>query len=230
VSEPDLDLLDDFVFEPNGWDLATELGLRIDLGSDREALDELADAMLVWADEPVLERLTDESLPRIWTDELQEMIREGLLRLSVREEWQAGVAAALAEFDHDPRGAEVSREVVRHLAMQLSHEGTPFLFCLDCLDDSIAEAPDGARRALALRAALVTVRNADGLAGTSIQRRAVRAQLGRLGELGRDSLRSLAAELRSIAAEPLPDAAEDDDAWAVVYAALVGKAVRPELN
>src|SRR5437899_3301128 len=122
VSEHDLDLLDDsfddFVFEPNGWDMATDMWIRVDPETDREPLEELADAMLVWADEPVLERLTDEALGRIWDDELQGMIYDGLQRLIVRDEWQAGVGAALAEFDRDPRGAEVSREVVRHLAMR----------------------------------------------------------------------------------------------------------------
>lgn len=84
MSEHDLDLLDDFVFEPNGWDMATDMWIRVDPQTDREALDELADAMLVWADEPVLERLTDDALDRIWDDELQTMIRAGLVRLSRR--------------------------------------------------------------------------------------------------------------------------------------------------
>ncbi|HEX7527279.1 MAG TPA: hypothetical protein VF327_13275, partial [Gaiellaceae bacterium] len=146
-------------------------------------------------------------------------------------EWEAGVAAALAELDQDPRGAEVSLEVVRHLAMQLGQDDTPLFFCLDCLDDAIAAAPPGERRALALRAAIVAVRNAGGrLDGSPEQRAAVRARLGRLGELGRDSLRALAAELRAIAAELLPERPEDDDVWAVVYERLVAHAVRAELN
>ncbi|HUZ81926.1 MAG TPA: hypothetical protein VMU73_06735 [Gaiellaceae bacterium] len=230
MSEHDLDWLDDVVFEPNGWDMAVDMRIRVDPETDREALDELADAMLVWADEPVLERLTDEALDRIWDDRLQQLIRDGLMRLSVREEWHAGVAAALAEFDRNPRGAEVSREVVRHLAMQLGQADTPFLFCLDCLDHAISEAPADERRALALRAAIVAARNAAGLDGSPAQRRAVRARLGRLGELGRDSLSALAAELCAIAAEPLSPRAEEDDVWAVVYAQLLAEAVRPELN
>ena len=72
--------------------------------------------------------------------------------------------------------------------------------------------------------------NTDGLEGTPAQRVAVRVQLGRLGELGRDSLRSLAAEVRLIAAEPLPERPEDDDVWGVVHAQLVAELVRPELN
>ena len=234
MSEHDLDLLDDsfddFVFEPNGWDMATDMWIRVDPETDREPLEELADAMLVWADEPVLERLTDEAIGRIWDDELQGMIHDGLQRLIVRDEWQAGVADALAEFDRDPRGAEVSREVVRHLAMQLGQNDLPLFFCLDCLDDAIAEAPGAEHRSLALRAAVVAARNVGGLDGSAAQRRVVRERLGRLGEFGRDSLRSLAAELRSIAAEPLPEFAEDDDVWEVVYARLIVEAVRPELN
>ena len=231
MSEHDLNLLDDFVFEPNGWDMANDIGILVDPETDREALDELADAMLVWADEPVLERLTAEALDRIWSAELQAMVREGLLRLGERAEWAVGVAAALAEFDCNPVGAEVSREVVRHLAMQLGQEDTPFFFCLDCLDDAISEASLEARRALAVRAAVVAVRNAGGrLDGSPAQRAAVRARLGRLGELGCDSLRALAAELRVIAAEPLPALPEDDDVWAVVYERLVADRVRADLN
>ena len=58
----------------------------------------------------------------------------------------------------------------------------------------------------------------------------MRARLGRLGELGCDSLRALAAELRVIAAEPLPALPEDDDVWAVVYERLVADRVRADLN
>ena len=238
VSEHDLDLRDDhsttrpdeFVFEPNGWDIATDLGIRVDRETDGAALDELADAMLVWADESVLDRLTDSALDRIWSDELEAAIRTGLVGLGERDEWRAAVSSARVELDHDPRRAEVSREVIRHLAMQLGQVGTPFFFCLDCIDDAIENAPPDGRRAIAVGAAIVAVRNTDGLEGTPAQRVAVRVQLGRLGELGRDSLRSLAAEVRLIAAEPLPERPEDDDVWGVVHAQLVAELVRPELN
>src|SRR3954454_24838551 len=207
VRNDDLELLDDsvdddFVFEPNGWDLAVEIGLRLELEPDREALDELADAVLVWADEPVIERLTVAAFPRVWNEELEAAVREGLERLAARDEWRGAVAVALAQLDRDPPSAEVAREGVRHLAMQVGQVGTPFFFCLDCIDEVVKHAPPGDRRSVAIEAAVATVRNATGVEGTEAQRAAVRAQLGRLGELGRDSVRSLAAELRLIATEP----------------------------
>jgi hypothetical protein len=38
---------DAFVFEPNDWDVATDIGIRVDAENHRQALGELADAMLV---------------------------------------------------------------------------------------------------------------------------------------------------------------------------------------
>ena len=120
---------DEFVFDPNGWDMASDMGIRVDPDADREALDVLADAMLVWMpDGPLLEKLTTTALDVLWSDELEEIIREGLAGLRERDGWRAGVDAALAELDRDPRAADVSREVVRHLAMQLSQADTPIFF------------------------------------------------------------------------------------------------------
>ena len=82
MSEPDFELLDDFVFEPTPWDLAFSIGIGVDPETDRAALDELADAMLMWAPEPTLERLTGPALEALWDDDLPRWIREGLVRLS----------------------------------------------------------------------------------------------------------------------------------------------------
>src|SRR6476660_9789518 len=111
MSEPEIDLLDDFVFEPTAWDIAFSLGIGLDPDTDPPILDELADAMLMWAPEPTLERLTAPALAR--------MIRTGLEQLAAREGWQQAAAAALREFDRAPQGAEVTREVIRCLAMQV---------------------------------------------------------------------------------------------------------------
>ena len=104
MSEPEIDLLDDFVFEPTAWDLAFSLGIGVDPGTDPPVLDELADAMLMWAPEPTLERMTRPALDRLWGDELAGMIRAGLERLAARDGWERAAAAALAEFDRAPRG------------------------------------------------------------------------------------------------------------------------------
>src|SRR5471030_1770860 len=107
MSESELDLLDDYLFEPTAWDLAMAIWIGIDEDNDRAALDELADAMLVWAEGPELERLTDEALDRVWIDELEQWIREGLVRVAADKDkdWERAAAAALVEFDRAPRQA-----------------------------------------------------------------------------------------------------------------------------
>jgi len=221
---------DESVFEPNGWDIATDIGIRLDAELDRQALSELADAMLVWLDGPELERLTEEALDRLWSDEFEEIIREGLTRLAERDEWANAVTAAIVEFERDPRVAEVTRDVIRHLAMQLSQEDTPAFFCADCLDAAIEQASDGDRRALAIQTAVVSVRSEASTAGDVGQRRAVRDRLGRIGRLGRESVPALSSELVAIASEPLPARAEDDDVWDFVAQESLRRRMRPDLN
>jgi hypothetical protein len=221
---------DESVFEPNGWDIATDIGIRLDAELDRQALSELADAMLVWLDGPELERLTEEALDRLWSDEFEEIIREGLTRLAERDEWANAVTAAIVEFERDPRVAEVTRAVIRHLAMQLSQEDTPAFFCADCLDAAIEKASDGDRRALAIQTAVVSVRSEASTAGDVGQRRAVRDRLGRIGRLGRESVPALSSELVAIASEPLPARAEDDDVWDFVAQESLRRRMRPDLN
>jgi hypothetical protein len=252
MSETDADvdfdaLLDEFEFEPNGWDFAVEIGIGAD-ESDRAALGDLPDAMRVWADEDELERLTDDVMPSIWNAELASRVREGIMRLGAKDAWRAGAERALEEFDRDPPRSEVAREVVRHLAMQLSFDDCSSFFCLDCLDIAVSAAEPADRRALAVRAAAVAstsaVIPAAELAvargavhrspvlrlGTRDRRIAVRTRLRRLGELGRASIPHLAAELRAIGAEPVPASAADDDVWEVACTHLLNAEVRPELN
>jgi hypothetical protein len=231
MDDTDLDLLlDDYVFEPNAWDFAVSVGVGIDPEKDPPALDELADAMLVWAKGPELERLTDEAVERIWDAELEGMVRDGLVRLSGQDGWEEGAAKALAEFDRDPPRSEVAREVVRHLALQLGSADHPVFFCLCCVEEMLVRAEADDRRAHAVRVAIVARRNAgvpvaeiqEALAdaarcppaarlGTVERRAAIRARLGRLGELATESMPDLAVELKALAAEPLPDRPEDDD-------------------
>ncbi|MFL5962280.1 MAG: hypothetical protein ACJ757_05240 [Gaiellaceae bacterium] len=246
----DLDLLlDDFVFEPNAWDLATDMWIGVDPETDRPALDELADAMLVWAQGRELERLTDEAIERLWEGELEGMIRDGLVRLAGQDGWERGAAAALAEFDRDPPRSEVAREVVRHLAMQLGSADHPVFFCLCCVEEAVVRAEPAERRAHAVRVAIVATRNAgvptaeiqEALAGAAAcppaerlgtveRRRALRTRLGRLGELATESMPDLAVQLKALAAEGLPERAVDDDVWQEACVHLLAEVGRPELN
>ena len=245
-----VDQLDDeFVFEPTAWDLAFAIGIRVDPEKDRPALDELADAMLVWMDDgPQLERLTSEAMGALWTRELEQTVREGLLSLRRKDDWRSAAESALAELECDPRRAEVAKEVVRHLAMELSNEDTPFLFCVHCLDEHLGNAPPEERRQMAVQVAVLACRNAavprnrleaavaglgSGAAdrlGTAERRSAVRGRLGRIAGFGRKSIPRLAAELQAIADEPLPADPAEDDAWQVVLAYLLAEVAMPELN
>jgi hypothetical protein len=249
MSEAELDLPDDFVFEPTAWDLAFSIGIGVDAETDPPALDELADAMLMWAPEPTLERLTAPALDLLWNDELAQLVREGLERLAASDGWERAAAAALAEFDRAPQAAEVSLEVIRCLAMQFGGTDHPPGFCLDCIDDALSHVQPAERRGLARRVAVIARRNVAipddevraALAGvtarspfeqlgTPERRAAVRARLGRLGELGRDSMPALATELRAIAKEALPARADDDDVWKEVCTLLLAGIGRPHLN
>lgn len=250
MDDSDLEpLLGDYVFEPSAWDIATSVGVGVDPETDRPALDELADAMLVWAQGPVLERLTDEAVERIWGAELEGMVREGIVRLTDEDGWEQGAAAALAEFDRDPPGSEVGREVVRHLAMQLGGADHPVFFCLCCVEEGLEHAEPADRRARVARVAIVAARSAGvpveeiqgalsdaarwppaQRIGTVERREAIRTRLGRLGELAAESMPDLAIELKALAAEPLPERPEDDDVWQEACGHLLAEVGRPDLN
>ena len=241
---------DDFVFEPDAWDLATVIGLMPDPEEDRPALDELADAMLVWAEGPEVDALTATAVDAIWTTELQDQIAGGLRRVAGHgEEWRPAAEVALRELGADPRRAPVTSAVVQRIAMDLGYDDLPPLFCLCCIDEAVRGASSEEKRRCALRCApvarrdaavgeaeLATALTARALGssieqlGTAARRQAVRARLGRLGRLGRESVPALARELRVIASEPPPNRPRDDDVWLAVGSALLADRARPELN
>ena len=214
--------VDDFVFVPNGWDMAVESGIRCDPATDREALAELADAMLGDLDGPELDRLAAEATARIWSTELEEMIREALAKLAEQDDWRQPVTEALAALDRDPQAAEVTREIVCHLAMQLGQADFPHMFfCLHCLDLDVAAAPARERRRVALQAAILCAREID----PTFERRAhARERLARIGGYGRDSMPALARELCAVGEEPAPAIPEEDEVWQAVRAGLLALA------
>jgi hypothetical protein len=245
-----MDRMDDGdTWDPTAWDLASAIRLGVDLDKDRAALDELADAMLVWADTQA-DRLTPAAVARLWDDELEAEIRSGLERVAeLGDDWARSAAAALAEFQRDPRAAAITQAVVQELAQEISSRDHPWFFCTGCLEEGLSHAPTESRRALARQVAIVARRNVDvpeaevaaALAGavteppverlgTRERRAAVRARLGRIGSLAAESMPILAAELRLIGDEQLSARAADDDVWAVVCEALLADAARPELN
>jgi len=237
---------EDWQFVPEPWDIAMTFGVGGDPEADRAALDELADAMLMWARGPELEELTTRSIAAVWSEELEGQIRSGLRAAAeLGDDWRPSVEAATAAFEQDPKGSPVTRAAVQRLAWDLgSQDASPF-FCLCCIDERVAHASPGCRRARAREAAILAVRDvavsagevaaavaatAPGRLATDERRRAVRRRLGRLARHGRRSLPALACELERIASEPLPADPALDDVWEVVAHALLGDHAKPELN
>jgi hypothetical protein len=248
--DSDLDLDDDFVFEPSAWDLAMCIRLGVELETDRPALDELADAMLVWADDAESERLTDVAVERLWSDELRDDIRAGLERVAAQgPEWRQSCDEALAALERAPREAPVTRAVVQELAWHLSSLDHPPFFCTCCVEEGLATAPAELRREVARGVAIVAVRNvafsdeelraaarlvsaddAVGQLATPARRRAVRERLARIGRLARTSMPDLARELEAIGREPPPERPGDDDVWRELCDFVLDRVRRPELN
>jgi hypothetical protein len=229
------------------WDLASAIRLGLDLEKDRSALDELADAMLVWADSEA-DRLTPAAVTRLWDDELEAEIPSGLDRVAEHgDDWARAAAAVPVEFERDPRGAAITH--AQELAQEVSSRDHPWFVCTGCLEEGLSHAPAESRHELARQVAIVARRNADvpeaevaaALAGavnepplerlgTPERRAAVRARLGRIGSPAETSMPVLAAELRLIGGEALSARAADDDVWAVVCEALLVDVAGPELN
>jgi hypothetical protein len=246
----DLDLDDEVQFEPSAWDLAMCIRLGVEPETDRAVLDELVDAMLVWADDPESERLTDVAVRRLWSDELGEDIRAGLARVAAQgPEWRRSALEALAALERAPREAPVTRAVVQELAMHLSSLDHPPFFCTCCIDEALANVPVDQRREVARGVAIVAARNVgfsdDELRAASrllsadeavrqlatpARRQAVRERLARIGRLARTSMPDLARELEAIGREQPPERPEDDDVWRELCEFALDRVRRPELN
>ncbi|HVU76704.1 MAG TPA: hypothetical protein VHC67_03915 [Gaiellaceae bacterium] len=199
------------LFAPTAWDLAVAMGIGVDAEADRQALTDLADAMLVGLDGPELERLAERAIGELWSDELEEAIGEALAELRTSDGWEEAVGAAEGELRRDGCRAEVCREVACHLAMQLGQEDLPEpFFCLHCFEEAAARETGPRRRAVAAEASAIAFRDAD---CSFAARSAARTRLARLAELGRRALPVLAAEWRSMIAAPTPLEPEADEVW-----------------
>jgi hypothetical protein len=227
-----------------GNDVARELALLAPLEwseSDRALLAPLVDATLVWADDEVLRRIAAPIVAAMWSDDLRHDIERALDRASVRHTRLARkVDAAYADLAAGPEGSRLALAVVEQAAVELALEEQGLVYCLLCVHDQLVRAPAGDRRHLARTVARIATRAAAVPAdevraavssaavhggdaalalATDERRRAVRAWLGRLAELGAESVGAHALELRALAAEPLP-AAVDDEVWRETVAGL----------
>jgi hypothetical protein len=251
VSSPSGELEHDDDFPVTAWDLASAMNLEPD-PADREALAELADAMLVWADDATVLPLTDAAVGRLWTVELSDCISDVLREVaaeSKEEDWRTAAQQAIHELERVGRRSEIARAVVERFAQEFGHEGVPWTFCIDCLEGEAANSPPEARRAVALRSAVVCGQGDDDLTrelrrelgrsspttalerlGTPARRAAARGRLGRIASLGAQSVPTLAGELARIAAEPLPEHAADDEVWCAVCEEVLASSIRADLN
>jgi len=234
---------------------AQELGLTLyarwtfdDL--PRRALEELGDALLVWACGETLDEITRRAISLVWTRGLERDVRDCVVELENDPRYADITARALYELDTDHGDSKLAREFIRQVALQYAHHDLPF-FCLCCIDEGVKNREGPARRLAALEAVAVAaadakvdeseVRDALRRAGmrpgslplllaTDERRAAVRSRLERLARLGVSSVPDLSRELRKILSEPMPRDPGSDAVWGAACGYIAERALSPALN
>ena len=216
----------------------------------RAALEELGDALLVWAPTETLDQITRRALELVWTPQLERDVRDCVVELEADPRYADITARALYELDSDHGGSKLAREFIRQVALQYAHDDLP-LFCLCCIDEAVKNRDGPARRARALEAVAIAAADANvgeaelrgavrqaglrpgslpALLATDERRAAVRARLERLAQLGVLSVPHLSRELRKVLAEPMPADPARDAVWAAACDSLAERLLRPALN
>jgi Arc/MetJ-type ribon-helix-helix transcriptional regulator len=232
---PPQELNDDAV----GW-LAVGIGLEHGPEDRCPEVDELGDALLVFADAETIQRLTPAAVDTLWNAELEGMIRDGLTALTARGGWEVGPEAVVRELDERGKESAIGHAVVQQLAQGVAREGVDPFFCLDCLEEVVARAEPAERRQRACEAAALGARDVaidlDELReamrapsgaylarklATDERREAVRARLRSIVRLGEASMPELVRELRLLLDEPMPEDAADDVLWVALCGSLV---------
>lgn len=223
---------------------ARELALFVPLkwgDSDRDVLAPLVDAMLVRADDDTLARIAEPIVASLWQDGLRAGLEVALEAAAARHGRLAQtVDLAYADLAARQSNSRFALAVVEQAAIEFADDEQGFDCCLLCVHDRLLTAPVEDRAGLARTVARIAARAAAipaddvrravtaaaftggdvALALATDERRvAVRRWLGRLAELGAESIRPLAVELRALADESLP-AAADDEIWRETVAGL----------
>jgi hypothetical protein len=217
-------------------DLAMYSALEWD-DADRELLAPLIDAAFVGAEESEFERVGWPMVEALWQGGLAGDIERAVAQGSDADL----IAAARADLAAGPRQSKLGRAYVEQAAGQFAFEEQLPVCCLLCVEELLGRADAAERPQIARRVARIAVRAAavpeeelraavavvavGGVASTALavatdeRRRAVRAWLGRLAELGVTTAPNLSGELHALVDGPLP-AAEHDDVWRETIAGL----------
>ena len=200
---------------------------------DRDVLGPLVDAALVWSED---DRVAGPVIDTLWLDGLREDIERALAEAAVRHTFVARLRpAAEADLAAGPRGSQLARALVWQGAFELAHGDLHPFHCLLCVEERLVATPETERRSVVLRVARIAGRvaavssaelrsaiaaaaadpargDAAAVLATDERRRAVRAWLENLAQLGARSVPTLSAELGAVVRGPLP-AVADDHVW-----------------
>jgi len=218
--------------------------------SDRDLLDPIVDAALVYAEEDVPASILHPILEALWRDGFADDIVRALDAVCECEIVKRERARALADLATGPCKSKLGRAIVLEGAADYAFRWSQPEVCMLCLEEAAtrADTEPGTRKParrvarLATRAAAVpaseirkaVVRGAVDrsdpavLLATDVRRTAVRAWLGRIASLGASTLPNLSAALRVELEGPLPPAA-DDVLWRETVDGLVA-ALAPGRN
>jgi len=205
------------------WALATDLRFEWE-ESDRELFSPLVDATIMRVRSEELESIARPVAIALW-DELRVPIAETLAEQAKRSELVAeALDDALADLDLGPLRSRLANYVVQQGALDLAEHAFFLDDCLDCIEDALGLAPPERHPELVGRAAAaLALRGAPAFGEKrpdDDERRAARARVRSLAELGLESLPRLAPALRDLAAEPLPPLREDGVLQAVMQRRL----------
>jgi hypothetical protein len=229
-------------------DAARDLALCVPLEwsePEIELLAPLVDAVIVWADDDVIERIATPIAEELWQGSLRDDIETALADTAVTSPHvRKRLRKARKDLAAGPREGRIARAFLTQGAVQLAFREQEPIHCILCVQDVLTASAPCNRRSVALRvarmaqraaavpdaelrAAVATASFVSGrgdvavVLATDERRRAVRVWLLRLAELGSTSIPTLAAELRALVDEPFP-AVADDELWHETVAGLIG--------
>jgi hypothetical protein len=205
------------------WALATDLRFEWE-DSDRDLFAPLVDATIMRVGCDELESIARPVAIALW-DELRVPIAETLAEQAKRSEFVAeALDDALADLELGPVRSRLANYVVQQGAFDLAEHAFFLDDCLDCIEDGLGLAPPERHPELVGRAAAALALHGAPAFGEKRpdddERRAARARVRAMAELGLESLPRLAPALRELAAEPLPPLREDGVLQAVMQRRL----------